>query len=566
HLPGDDGTASESLPPAGRNIGQPSVPDSLADHPEALMHDESTAGQAAGMGSGVSVRARQTLLVTLLAVVSADVTIYRAEGMAGPAAFIPIATALILTSVRKRGLQITTSVWLLLLAATSLRLLWAGNGFLLFWGLWLLSALALHQQNRIPFVGATSFYFASAVPAGLMMLYDIVLSQWQRLIPQHRWSHRSQGAVLLPVFATALFAMFFLFANPDQLQTFSTWARSLGSRIAQWMDGFSIGESVFLLATALIFAGLIRQRIFPNHCGREQSFAIDVAYVPKQHADMFAACRNTLVMLSGLFTVYLCFEFSTLWFRTFPPGFHYSGYAHEGAAWLTAALGTSTLLLSMMFRGPVLLDPRLPKLQRQGLIWSVLNFVLAVAVFNRLFIYIRFNGMTEMRVVGLLGISAVAGGMVLVIVKFMTLKTAGWLIRRQLWLLSLACFLLAVVPWELAIQNYNVTRILSGHPEPAVQISEHEISDYATPELIPLLNSEDPVIRSGVTALLADRLTALEERERQNRTKGWSATQLGTDRALHRLRHVRDQLEQFSSYGDRRTARANFRTYSMQWW
>jgi hypothetical protein len=47
---------------------------------------------------------------------------------------------------------------------------------------------------------------------------------------------------------------------------------------------------------------------------------------------LYVAYRNMLVALILLFTAYLGFEFATLWFRAFPEGFHYSGYAHEGAA------------------------------------------------------------------------------------------------------------------------------------------------------------------------------------------------------------------------------------------
>lgn len=39
-----------------------------------------------------------------------------------------------------------------------------------------------------------------------------------------------------------------------------------------------------------------------------------------------------------------------MWFRPFPTGFHYSGYAHEGAFWLTVALAMATITLSLSGR------------------------------------------------------------------------------------------------------------------------------------------------------------------------------------------------------------------------
>jgi len=57
---------------------------------------------------------------------------------------------------------------------------------------------------------------------------------------------------------------------------------------------------------------------------------------------LYSAYRNTLMTLIVLFTIYLVFEFITLWRREFPPGFYYAGYAHQGAAWLTFALALAT--------------------------------------------------------------------------------------------------------------------------------------------------------------------------------------------------------------------------------
>ena len=85
------------------------------------------------------------------------------------------------------------------------------------------------------------------------------------------------------------------------------------------------------------------------HAGPEISVASTKAYVAML-VDLY------------LFAVYLALQFQTLWFRVFPKGFYYSGYAHDGAAWLSAALALATAALSAIFRGAVLQDPRLPRL------------------------------------------------------------------------------------------------------------------------------------------------------------------------------------------------------------
>ena len=118
-----------------------------------------------------------------------------------------------------------------------------------------------------------------------------------------------------------------------------------------------------------------------------------------------------------LFACYLGFELYYLWMREIPEGFYYSGYAHEGAAWLTVALAISTFTLGFIFHGALLAHPRIDTLKKLTWIWSAENFLLALCVYHRLYIYIGYNGMTRMRVVALFGIAAVVGGFALVVWK-----------------------------------------------------------------------------------------------------------------------------------------------------
>ena len=179
----------------------------------------------------------------------------------------------------------------------------------------------------------------------------------------------------------------------------------------------------------------------------------------------------------GLFAAYLVFEFQTLWFREFPKGFYYAGYAHEGAAWLTVALALATLVLSLdLSRRTCSRDPRLARLQRLAWIWSALNLLLALTVYHRMSIYIDFNGMTRMRTIGLFGITTVVVGFVLVLWKIVHHRDFLWLIQRQLWTLAIAIYLFALTPVDTLVHTYNVRQILAGDLAPSVQISVHPIS------------------------------------------------------------------------------------------
>jgi hypothetical protein len=123
-----------------------------------------------------------------------------------------------------------------------------------------------------------------------------------------------------------------------------------------------------------------------------------------------------------------------------------------------------------------------------------------------LLIYVDFNGMTRMRVVGFLGISAVVGGFVLVLLKIVQRQKSIRLIRRQVWVLAFAIYLYIVLPVDILVHRYNVKRIMAGSPEPCVQISEHPISIDAITQLLRLLDCEYPIIVDGVQATLRSQL------------------------------------------------------------
>lgn len=285
----------------------------------------------------------------------------------------------------------------------------------------------------------------------------------------------------------------------------------------------------------------------------------------------YDAYRNTLVVVIGLFAVYLVFEFQTLWFRTFPPGFHYSGYAHEGAAWLTVALGLATLLLSLIFRGTISSDPRLSQLKTLSWIWSLENLLLAVAVFNRLFIYIGFNGMTRMRVVGMLGVASVIGGFILVLRKIAGNREFTWLIRRQLWTVAMAIYFYAVLPVDGFVNRFNVNRILAGDPRPSVQISVHRTSDEGWLCLSPLIDCTDPLIRDGIRGMLDEKLDELERNNKKSHDRHWTVQQIATDRLFVRLRSTKsrwasDSWWNASDESGRRRVIEEFRDYAYRWY
>jgi hypothetical protein len=266
-----------------------------------------------------------------------------------------------------------------------------------------------------------------------------------------------------------------------------------------------------------------------------------------------------------LFAVYLVFEFWTLGLRTFPDNFYYAGYAHEGAAWLTLALALATVLLSVIFRGRILHDPRLPLLRTLAWIWSLQNFLLAVAVYNRLFIYIGYNGMTRLRMVGIFGMSAVVIGFILVLWKIGKNRSFVWLLRRQLWTPVLLCYFYALLPVDAIVVKYNVQRIMAGDPKPSVQILHHEINAEGVLLLRPLLDCPDAIIREGVAALLAERDDEAEALAVRRRRQGWTAYQIVDVLVLDNLRANRNEWAQYTVRSKRKQVLDRFTEYAYRW-
>ncbi|MHC4401781.1 MAG: DUF4153 domain-containing protein [Planctomycetota bacterium] len=511
------------------------------------------------------VRWREILAV-LAMVALCDATIYRGAGYAGYALLFAAAPALLLLGAFRPRLGWGLAVVGFMLAVLSAKLLWCGSLLLAGAGFVLLVAFAMTLSGLCPYVLEVMVFASQTVLAG----YD-GLSHHGRSLKKHAPSvgRANWLAVLLPVAAFLAFGVLFILANPDLLASFGETLERVLNALREWIIELSPEptEVLFWLGVLWLTVGLLRpamkQTLFeetsPDGAGATGD-ADGAAPTP-----LYAAFRNTLLTVIVLFAVYLVFEFATLWFREFPKGFHYSGYAHEGAAWLTVALALATVILSVVFRGSVLGDRRLPRLRRLAWIWSLENMLLAVAVYHRLGIYIGFNGMTRMRTVGIFGISTVVAGFILVLWKIARNRDFIWLMRRQLWALALAVYLFALTPVDTIVVSYNVRRILSGDWAPSVQISVHPISSEGVLLLEPLLDCDNETIRQGVAALLAQRHAQAEAKAERRRDQGWTAYQLADEVVLRGLRAASGKWTTYTDRAKRQKALEALHDYAYQW-
>ena len=224
-------------------------------------------------------------------------------------------------------------------------------------------------------------------------------------------------------------------------------------------------------------------------------------------------------------------------------------------------------MLSGIFQGKLLRDPRLPFLKKLSWIWSAQNMILAVAAFHRLYIYIGFNGLTQMRIVGIFGIATVVAGLILVLWKIAYRKDFTWLLRRQLWSLAVATYIYAVTPIDAIWVSYNVRRVLAGDPAPSVELSEHPIGPEGFLFLKPLVQCDDPIIREGIRAMLAERLLSAETKSPQPEFQHWTTYQVAEEMVLDRLRADAASWTDYLTAPERRAAALKaFHSYAYQWY
>ncbi|TWU07237.1 hypothetical protein CA54_56420 [Symmachiella macrocystis] len=504
------------------------------------------------------------LIGVFLLIVLCDVTIYHGQGFAGYAALFLIAPVLLWVSSNRRSGGPAFWIVSFMMLALAAKMLWCGSNALVAVGFALIVAFAMTLVGLCPYVLEMLFFALQTAQAGF---YGIVrfgrqLNRLGPIIPRAGWV-----SIVLPLLAFLVFSWIFVLANPDLNVWFGQGMTQLFKSVQVWVEQYSpdplqIGfwAAVLWIALGLLRPVIVDSQVFSSTGETptdEPPEAID--------ADLYPALRNTLVTVVVLFGVYLVFEFQSMWFHEFPPGFHYSGYAHEGAAWLTAALALATIMLSLVFRGDILRERRVGSLRRLAWLWSIENMLLAASVYNRLFIYIGFNGMSRMRIVGLFGMTAVVVGFLLVIWKIARNRNLFWLARRHLWTLAIALYLLALTPLDTLVVGYNVRRILDGDPAPSVQISVHPINSEGILQLQPLLNSDNEIIREGVRALLALHQSEAESTATRRSALGWTTYQIADEIALEEFRRNQEAWQQYTDPQVRQAALDRFHKYAYQW-
>lgn len=477
---------------------------SAVDPHAPLAGDGTTAIQAAKVVVGRRLIVDLTLLLCWIA--TTDWLLYRIGTFVGWSLFLAVAVAFLglarwLTANEfaesdcktKRFTSLAIGAALLCLAA---RLVWCGDWLQVAAGLLLIGCYVMALSGTPPFLFELIAFMANAVAGAVQRVSRFRLTGINEQANAMRPAFGAQ--FLLPIGVVLLFGTIFVMANPNVTRWTATQIRIAFDSLNSLLSDFGLGEAGVWILSGWLLLGML----YPARRWLMREAAPD-SLGKNTPTRLYQPYRNTLWSVNFLFAGYLAFEFSTLWFRTFPENFYYAGYAHQGAFWLTIALALATAVLSVIFQGETLGDPRLGTLKRLAIVWAMLNLLLAVAVYNRLNIYISFNGMTRMRVVGLLGTTSVAGGLLLVVVKLWKDRGFVWLLHRQLWVPILAIIAYAILPVDWLVNRYNSWQTQSGNTACVVQVIAHRTSAEGILPLVELADHPNETVRSGVRALLA---------------------------------------------------------------
>jgi hypothetical protein len=495
--------------------------------------------------------------------VLADLGIYRGDGYAGWAAVFAASPVLLWIGGGRRRWDPLLPLLGLMLVMLACKLIWCGLPTTIVVGMALFPFFGLSLSGRRPYVMDAISFAAGLAPSGGRGLAGYGL----RLLRYGRPFAVSNVIVfVVPAIVGALFCALFVLANPDLVESVSQTLARLLERLQSWLGEFSVFEGLFLLGVAWIAIGMLHAKVGPGEDTDPSAVELASSNVADEPAPrpLYLAWRNTLALVILIYAIYLAFEFHTLWFRVFPKGFYYSGYAHEGAAWLTIGLALATSILSLIFRGRILADARVGRLKRLAWLWSLENLLLALAVYHRLSIYVGFNGLTRLRIVGFYGVSAVVAGFAVVLVKIARGRDFAWLTQRQLWVLGIAAYLYAITPTDFLAMTYNVRCIQAGNLAPSVQITVQPLSVEGLIPLIPLLNQPDKMISDGVLALLEKRRDELLSEATTSRN--WTSWQIADGQFLKRCESALSPQNSFENAVDRTEAWNRFCEYAYQWY
>lgn len=431
-----------------------------------------------------------------------------AGGLSFSAAFVVLPLATIAAGLRAAR-AVPVALFLAAFLAVAVRCAWqCGSPAILVGVLLLVTFPIALQLGRVSLPEIIASLPACCVVSAPLWLYDAFagISRLRR-DGEHSRRPAPSSTVLIPLAVCSAFAAIFLLSNPILQEHVVRWYASLEGRLTGLLARFGPSPDRIVFWGGAAFLAAILLRPIYRRFGDHSEWNADDVTPPADGGDVALQHRialNTLIAVNALFVLYNGVDAYYLLIRdALPDGFNHSQYTHRGAFWLTVALALTTVVIGRIFHGELNFHEMRRSLMRWAALWLAQNIVLATWVFMRIHMYIDYNGMTRMRIVGIAGTTLVLVGLALVAYKAGRRKSLVWLLRNEFAAFLAACLVLAVLPMDYLAWGYNTRNILnSDPPRTSVQLTVQPVSPEGLAQLTGLLEHPDPVIAEGAAALL----------------------------------------------------------------
>lgn len=302
----------------------------------------------------------------------------------------------------------------------------------------------------------------------------------------------------IPLLLCLLFLPVLAFANATlagALSWLGELALQLGvpsaGRVIWWGTAFFLGLA------------LVRPSLMPRRQSDLAAVSVDFQEQPR------VVAHNSLLALNALFLAFIVLDVAVLVTGHAPELQNTRDYAHQGAFWLTIALGMLTGVIGVMFRGALAHDPSAVRTRQLAFVWIAQGLAMALCTYGRIAIHVHSSGLSNLRIFGILGTTLVVVGMLLVGRKLHARRSFTWLLRRQIDAFVVMLTLFAVMPTHYLGARFNVARALDGAYAPLLHMGPQALELEAVTQLLPLAQHPDPQVRHGAAALLLSRLADL---------------------------------------------------------
>lgn len=475
----------------------------------------------------------------LLLVALADLLLWDGGGGTGAALLFAAAGVAVAARSPEAFRAPGRALLLAALGALSLRCVWEARPLALFLLYVTLPAVALAAAAP----AARALEIAAAVPFALAGGGWSAVERLRAVSPVLRafaGTMRRPGpgrvaAIVGPIVLVGVFGAVFVAANP----VIDVWFGKALEWAAHLLDYLSLNlpRTLFWGFWLWTFAGILWP-IGAEALRRIGAAGEEVTASEKTDEPLYPAARNALVAVNLLFLVYNLLDAVYLWWHAaLPEGISFSAYAHRGVTWLTFALFLSTAAIGAILADPIRRDRRVGRLVALSLVWAAQNGVLAVGALRRIHLYMEYNGLTYLRLVGITGVLLVAVGLGLMVWKIVRGKTFLWLVRRDALAFYVAGILFALAPVDGIVAVWNVRRLDGANLRPLAWLARDGLGREGLVAVFPLLDHPDPTVRIGAAA---EALRLAEDLGGETDRRAWSGARAF---ALARVEAERSRIE-----------------------